>query len=476
MLANAVFAGSATWNLNPTSTDWNTAANWTPETVPNDYSDVATFDVSNVTDVSAAAGIQLSGITFNADASAYTITILGNVWGSGITNNSGVTQNIVVPDGMSFQNTATAGSDVVITALPSEWTVIAFVGNANAGSATIIISGSAAGQYAAESDFWFGASAANSTIINEAGDAGGGLTTFRDETTAANSTITTYAGALVEFTHFSTAASATLIADGGTISLSEHSNGDLAQVELMNGGVLDINRPRAAPTTIGSLAGDSTSSVLLRQSLSIGGNGQNTTFAGVISKPGSLTKIGDETLTLTGANTYGGSTTIQKGALLVQARSGSAISRGPVQVNGGTLGGKGSIDGAVTVGTGNGPGAYLSPGTKGPDTLTINKTLTFKADGSYRCDLSLGQAKADEVIANGVTIESGAQFVKVPKGNQTLTVGAVFTIISNTETTPIGGTFANLVDGSIITAGAGNKFQVSYEGGDGNDLTLTVVP
>ena len=37
------------------------------------------------------------------------------------------------------------------------------------------------------------------------------------------------------------------------------------------------------------------------------------------------------------------------------------------------------------------------------------------------------------------------------------------------------GTFANLADGSTVTVGV-NKFKVSYEGGDGNDLTLRVVP
>src|SRR6266446_2574459 len=34
-VATGAFGGSATWNLNPTSGDWNTATNWTPETVPN---------------------------------------------------------------------------------------------------------------------------------------------------------------------------------------------------------------------------------------------------------------------------------------------------------------------------------------------------------------------------------------------------------------------------------------------------------
>ncbi len=102
--------------------------------------------------------------------------------------------------------------------------------------------------------------------------------------------------------------------------------------------------------------------------------------------------------------------------------------------------------------------------------------MTFRADGSYQCDLSLGQAKIDQVSAKGVTIESGAQFVFLPKGLQRLARGTVFTVINNTVSTPISGTFANLADGSKLSTGAGNKLRVSYEGGDGNDLTLTVVP
>jgi hypothetical protein len=51
----------------------------------------------------------------------------------------------------------------------------------------------------------------------------------------------------------------------------------------------------------------------------------------------------------------------------------------------------------------------------------------------------------------------------------------MFTVIDNTAATPIAGTFANLADGSTITIGS-NTFQAGYEGGDGNDLTLTVVP
>ena len=54
-------------------------------------------------------------------------------------------------------------------------------------------------------------------------------------------------------------------------------------------------------------------------------------------------------------------------------------------------------------------------------------------------------------------------------------MGTTFTIINNTAATRTKGTFSNLPDGSMITIGS-NTFQASYEGGDGNDLTLTVVP
>jgi len=53
--------------------------------------------------------------------------------------------------------------------------------------------------------------------------------------------------------------------------------------------------------------------------------------------------------------------------------------------------------------------------------------------------------------------------------------GTTFTVISNTSATPISGSFTNLPDGSTITMGS-NTWQANYEGGDGNDLTLAVVP
>jgi len=114
-------------------------------------------------------------------------------------------------------------------------------------------------------------------------------------------------------------------------------------------------------------------------------------------------------------------------------------------------------------------------GLGSPGALAIQSPLTFTADATYNVDVNSSSANADEVIANGVTINSGAQFSFADLGSGSLTPGTVFTVINNTATTPIAGTFSNLADGSTITVGS-NNFQANYEGGDGNDLTLTVVP
>jgi hypothetical protein len=61
--------GSATWDLNPASGVWNTPANWTPETVAASAPDVATFSVSNVTDITIKSSVEVGAVDFTAGAS-----------------------------------------------------------------------------------------------------------------------------------------------------------------------------------------------------------------------------------------------------------------------------------------------------------------------------------------------------------------------------------------------------------------------
>ena len=181
-------------------------------------------------------------------------------------------------------------------------------------------------------------------------------------------------------------------------------NGDVTN------GTMDISTftpPTVMP--IGSLEG--TGLVKLGQNtLSVGSNNDSTTFDGIINDAGggSLTKTGSGTFTLSGANTYTGKTTVAAGTLLVTNRTGSATGTGRVTVNGGVLGGTGTISGAVTIGSATRFGT-ISPGLIGrAGKLTISRPITFKQFGIYNADLDSTSVKADQIVARGVTIGSGA--------------------------------------------------------------------
>lgn len=458
--------GSATWNLNPTSGDWNTATNWTPATVPNGLSNTASFDFSNLTQISVAGFVIVRGIEFTPAATApFTTTVrattlaFNNILAisrDGIVNNSGVTQNFVAEGNelgyygfIYFQDGATAGNNTAFTTFGG-----------------IVAGGSGGTIY-----FQDTTSATNAIITNNGTSASGaysGHTEFGDSSTAANSTLIANGSDNGEA--------------GGVIGFYDTATGGTARVEVFGNGNLDISYRDLPGVTLGSIEGDGI--VFLGQdNLTVGTNNLATMFSGIIQDGGvaggvggSLTKTGSGKLTLSGPNTYTGGTTINAGTVYITNRRGSGTGSGVVQINAGKLGGTGKIVGGVTVGDGSAPEAYLTPGVAAsrPAILTIRNTVTFQADGTLHFGYK-SNGTGDKIVVRGVTINAGAELFFGPIDTGTLTVGTVFSVIDNTATTPIAGTFANINDGGTVTVGS-NTFQANYEGGDGNDLTLTVVP
>ena len=494
-----------TWSLNPTNNDWNTATNWMPQGAPDTKGERAAFGSSSITTIAAAN--EVHSVEFNPGASQYTITgsLLFN--GGGVINNSGVMQTFT--GNYYFTKGATASSLVTFangsfgfartelsgpgcsagSAIYVNPTGVGFSTRSTAGQATFT-----GNSHTIRFDK---ADAGSATFVNNGGTTfggDGGLIKFR-KSSAASSTITNNGGAVfgghgarLTF-HKSDANNATLIANGGagpgsgaTILFTEESSGDIARVEVFGNGNLDVSRPAAAGNSIGSLEGNGLV-FLGGGNLSIGGNNLNTNFAGVISDEGgiqegtggSITKDGTGILTFSSANTYTGGTTINDGSLLVNNTSGFGTGTGAVQDDSGILGGTGTIAGAVTIGDGSGLGAILSPGSNAGKigALNIQGTLTYNSDGTCELEVDSTNVSTDEILADAVTIDDGAQFSLADLGSNTLNPGTSFILISNTAATPINGTFSNLPDGSTFSVGS-NTYQVNYEGGDGNDLTLTV--
>jgi autotransporter-associated beta strand protein len=364
-------AGSATWDLNPGSGDWNTAANWTPATVPNGSANTATFALSNTIDVSISANTEVNAITFTpAATNPYTIAAgpeLLTISGVGITNNSEVTQNFGTLSssglgGIVFSNSATAGSNVSIFNEGGGRTN--FFNTSTAGN-VFILNFTTGG-----TTFWDNSTAGSANISGY--DVS--FTQFLGHSTAGNATIEGLG--FIDFDEFSNAGSATLISASipsfpGSISFYGASTGGTAQIQLSSfegiGGMLDIRGHNAPGVTIGSLEGDEFAMVFLgANNLTVGSNNLSTTFYGVIQDEGfggSLTKIGKGTLDLTGANTYTGVTNINGGVLQVDG----SISSNTFINNKGTLAGGGTVYGNVT-----NYGGDVSPG----DPLGVPGALT----------------------------------------------------------------------------------------------------
>jgi autotransporter-associated beta strand protein len=438
--------------------------------------------------------------TLSGNATAGTMiqyNVHGSSCGDGKTDDSAI---------LTFEGETTAGGATFVTfpgtigfyQCRGEGGFVDFVDSSSAENATLISNGGTIiDNKEAGVSFDDNSTAANATVTSYGGTvsrANGGYASFYGEATAGNATLISNAGLFrgarageTLFFLTSTAENATLIAnggegDGGLIEFADDSTGGTAHVQLFGNGNLDISLHNAPGVTIGSLEGDGVV-FLGAQNLTVGSSNTKTLFSGLIrygglnrGGSGSLTKIGTGNLTLTGANIYTGGTTINGGTLLVNNTAGSGLGTGPVRVTTGILGGTGIISGKVAIGVDNGLGAVLGPGgdPHTPGTLTIESSLTLRADATYRVTLNSSIASADTVVAKGVRI-SQAQIILSDLGSGTLPSGTVFTVINNTSANPITGTFANLADGGTITVGS-NTFQADYEGDDGNDLTLTVVP
>ena len=216
-----------------------------------------------------------------------------------------------------------------------------------------------------------------------------------------------------------------------------------------------------------------------------------------------FSKVGPGTLNLTGINTYTGNTVVGGGTLKLSVNGSIAnssiidiapgatldvvgVTGGPnfngtsfTVVNGQKLQGIGNVAGTLGIATGGKlePGGI--PGGTNPGTLTTGNVV-FSAGSTFAVDIN-GTAPGsnsgyDQLVVNGTVTLGNATLVIA--NTYTPTYGDNFVIISNNGGPAVSGTFNAMPEGTTFPnfLNSGLTAKISYIGGDGNDVVISMPP
>ena len=240
------------------------------------------------------------------------------------------------------------------------------------------------------------------------------------------------------------------------------------------GGSTAINVLGGSLTLNGSIAANTSGRFLILA----GTSSAPGVINGVISNgssPLSLIMSGANTWTLTGTNTYTGTTAVNSGTLLIngdQSAANGAITVG----NTATLGGTGSTGAAIALNT----GATIAPGAGGIESLATG-ALTVADGATFAIDINTTTATADQLIVTGnvdltgsavLTLNDLGSNAALPPGTK-LVLADYSGVWDDTDIVHFNGN--PVPNGSTITFGA-NTFIVDYSDDSlgGTAMTLTV--
>ena len=238
-----------------------------------------------------------------------------------------------------------------------------------------------------------------------------------------------------------TSATNVLTFDGGTLGTFADAFSSSGAVSLGANGIIVDTEKRTLSTTGASSASGAAASITL-----------NGVLSDASGATGSLTKRGAGTLTLGGANTYSGATTVEAGTLklanagalgsgLVTVKSGATLARG--------IDGTVNVDGAFTTEG----AAILGLGTLGADSAAIAVTGALTLSTSTIFDL-------DAIVTGGKLI-SGTGLSASGLGIANLYVGGALVNQRGTATFEV---TDNTLVLSAYTAGA--NWNITWNGGD----------
>jgi len=223
-------------------------------------------------------------------------------------------------------------------------------------------------------------------------------------------------------------------ADGTGISNLESDNIINGPINISTGNaVLNISSTAGAMTIAGPITATTTGRSLLLGGLSTAAN----TISGAISNGSTaalpVSKQGTGTWTLTNTHSYTGATNINGGKLILAGTLAS-----PVTATTGTLAAQGSA--------------------------STSSDLAINASGRF--EVATGSSIS---VGGSVTLAGNLDLVAPPG----LAVGSSYLLLNKASAGAISGTFNGLPEGATFTA-SGYDWQITYLGGDGNDVTVTL--
>ncbi len=261
-------------------------------------------------------------------------------------------------------------------------------------------------------------------------------------------------------------ATQTTTVNGGTLDLVTFSQHSRAGVVLAGGAI---------NSTTGTLTVDSGKTFDVRSG----------SASAILAGTGALlTKTTDDTVTLSGANTYTGATSVSGGTLVIGDGTNGSIANGTVSVSAGTLTGdraSGNNIGTGLVTIGDGAGGTDSVITAGTATnaiglLAMGGALTLNSDANFRFDLNSTLAVGDRVnVAGTTTINALSVFSFNAFGdNSGFFGGQTFTAIGGAGS--ITGQFFNLAEGAFISSNGVTLQANNYTTAGDLIMTVTAVP
>jgi fibronectin-binding autotransporter adhesin len=236
---------------------------------------------------------------------------------------------------------------------------------------------------------------------------------------------------------------------GGTLNSNNATAlGSLASVDVSAGTTFGVG----ATQTIGALseadAGPTGSVAIGSGTLTVGSTNSNSTFSGVVSGAGALTKAGTGTQILSGNDTYTGATTVTGGTLILAGSN--AVATGATSVaSGATLQ---LLTNAMAIA---GSGVTLNSSSL---TAVGGPILQLRADADTT--FNTGTATANSVNGNVAVVGSVQGAVLTVDVNQATSAGSnnVLTIGNVVVDNTVGGVSGNTVFN--VTGGNGDSLQV----------------